>query len=96
VVLAFFLLPAWSDTPADCPAAQSGPGLAAPVELTTRLPPRPGMPQGGVARLAVEVPTNGTVCVTQEPDLPRDVLHGDTSTDILTGRPRGNAVNPGR
>ncbi len=95
LVLALFLLPAWADTPADCPTALSGPGLVAPVELDARLPPRPGMPQGGVARLALPIPTNGTVCVTQPPELPRDVLHGDTSTDVLSGQPRGaTAINP--
>jgi hypothetical protein len=57
------------------------------------LPPRPGMPKGGVARLALQIPSSGTICPNQEPELSRDVLHGETSNDVLSGQPSSHAVN---
>jgi hypothetical protein len=51
------------------------------------------MPQGGYVGLGLNgVPANGTVCVPADPVLPRDVLHGDTETDPLSGKPTRGQV----
>jgi hypothetical protein len=88
--------------PADCPTLPTDPNNTMSLELTTRLAPRPGMPQGGYAQFGLNhVPANGTLCETAQPDLPRDVLQGEPSrdvlegehgTDILTGQPRGRVI----
>jgi len=97
--LPFFLVsltlnaPALADPlPADCPTAPEPPGATMPLTVTPRLPAGPGMPQGGYAQFSLNVPTNGTTCQTAAPELPRDILHGDSSTDILTGQPTGRVI----
>jgi hypothetical protein len=83
--------------PADCPTRPADPNGSIPLNLTTRIAPRPGMPQGGYAQFGLNAPAGGTVCEPAAPPLPRDilrgdpehdVLQGDPSTDIMTGQPR--------
>ncbi len=91
-VVAVVLLPgaAWGVTPADCPSVPAVPGATMTLQGVARLGPGPAMPRGGYAGFSIDqVPTYGTVCETAPPDLPRDVLHGDTSTDVLSGQPTG-------
>ncbi len=84
--------------PADCPTYPATRGYTIPLNLNARIAPRPGLPQGGYAQFDLgNVPADGTVCVPAAPELPRDVLRGDTSTDILTERPaRRVIVDPPR
>jgi hypothetical protein len=62
------------------------------MTVTPRLPAGPGLPQGGYAQFGLNVPTYGTTCEPAAPELPRDILHGDTSTDILTGQPTRRVI----
>ncbi len=93
--LLFLAAPAWaaSPAPADCPTLPTAPGNTIPLNVMPRIAPRPGMPQGGYVGLGLNgVPANGTVCVPADPVLPRDVLHGDTDTDPLSGKPTRGQV----
>ena len=91
--LAFFLfLPiAAHAQSADCVARPAVPGNQMSLDFSIPLARQPGVPasaRGGYAGFGMQdVPANGTVCGTEPPVPPRDVLRGQPSGDLLMGTP---------
>jgi len=91
LVLLLLSLSAAAAQPADCTPQPVPQSQQMPLSLAIPLKGQPGVPKaasGGYVGLGLgNVPAYGTVCGAAEPALPRDVLGGQPSDDLLSGAP---------